>query len=174
MSIQVGQKAPDFTLQALVNGEFRDVSLKEYSGRWVVLFFYPLDFTFVCPTEITDFADHKGAFEKLNGAILGCSTDSVFSHLAWSQTEAIQRVNYPLLSDQKHEISRAYGVLIEDKGIALRGCFIIDPEGMIRYQLVHDLNVGRSTEEILRVLEALQLGELCPARWKPGQKTLGK
>jgi len=174
MSLQVGQKAPDFQLQALINGEFRDVSLADYSGRWTVLFFYPLDFTFVCPTEITEFADMKGEFEKHNAVILGCSTDSVFSHLAWFKTDAIKKLNYPLLSDQNHEVSRAYGVLLEDKGFSLRGTYIIDPEGTIRYQLVHDIGVGRSAAEVLRVLQALQTGELCQASWKPGQKTLGK
>ncbi|MFH1861468.1 MAG: peroxiredoxin [bacterium] len=174
MSIQVGKRAPEFKLQALVNNEFRDVSLSDYSGRWVVLFFYPLDFTFVCPTEITEFADKKAQFEKLNAVVLGCSTDSVFSHQAWVREGTIRSLNYPLLSDQKHEISRDYGVLIEEAGIALRGCFIIDPDGVLRYQLVHDLGVGRSVDEILRVLLALQTGDLCQASWKPGQKTLGK
>ena len=174
MSIQVGQKAPDFKLQALVNGEFHHVSLSDYSGRWVVLFFYPLDFTFVCPTEITEFAEQKAEFEKHGAAVLGCSTDSVHSHLAWSKTDAIKKLNYPLLSDQKHEVSRDYGVLMEDKGFSLRGSFIIDPDGVLRYQLVHDNSVGRSAVELLRVLQALKTGELCQASWKPGQKTLGK
>ena len=174
MSIQVGQKAPHFSAQALVDGEIRQVSLADYSGRWVVLFFYPEDFTFICPTEITEFADHKQEFEKLNGAVLGCSTDGVYVHKAWANTPAINRVNYPLLADRDQSISRNFGVLLEDKGIALRGTFIIDPEGVLRYQLVNDLSVGRSTAEVLRVLQALQLGELCPASWKPGQKTLGR
>jgi len=174
MDIQVGQKAPDFTLQGLVNGEFRDVSLSDTRGRWTVLFFYPLDFTFVCPTEITEFADKRGEFDRLNAVILGCSTDSVFSHQAWAKTDAIKNLNYPLLSDQKHEVSRSYGVLVEDQGMALRGCFIIDPDGILRYHLVHDMGIGRSVDEVLRVLSALQTGELCPASWKPGEKTLGK
>jgi peroxiredoxin 2/4 len=170
--LQVGQKAPQFKSEALINGEFKDVDLKDYSGRWVVLFFYPLDFTFVCPTEITEFAERKADFDKLGGVILGCSTDSVFSHQAWAKTPPLAKLNYPLLADLNHSISRDYGVLIEEKGIALRGCFIIDPEGILRYQLVHDLNVGRSAAEILRVLAALQTGELCQANWKPGEKTL--
>ncbi len=174
MSIQVGQKAPEFELQGLINREFRPVKLADHRGKWVVLFFYPLDFTFVCPTEITEFAERRGEFERANAVILGCSTDSIYSHQAWAKTEAIGKLNYPLLSDQRHEVSRDYGVLIEDKGIALRGCFIIDPEGVLRYQLVHDLGIGRSAEEVLRVLHALQTGELCQANWKPGQKTLGK
>lgn len=174
MSVQVGQKAPDFKLQALVNKEFKDVSLSDYRGRWVVFFFYPLDFTFVCPTEITDFAVHKEEFEKLNAVVLGCSTDSVYSHLAWSETDALSKLNYPLLSDLNHSVSRDYGVLVEGEGIALRGCFIIDPDGVLRWQLVNDLGIGRSTKEVLRVLAALQTGELCPANWNPGDKTLGK
>lgn len=172
MSIQIGQRAPDFKLQALVNNEFRDVSLEENKGRWTVLFFYPEDFTFICPTEITEFARRKNDFDKLNAVILGCSTDNVHSHLAWSKTEALKDLNYPLLSDQGHQVSRAYGVLVEDKGLALRGCFIIDPEGILRYQLVHDMDVGRSIDEVLRVLAALQTGRLCPVNWKPGEKTL--
>lgn len=174
MSIQIGQKAPEFNLQALVNGEIQNVKHTDFHGRWVVLFFYPADFTFVCPTEITEFAGKKKAFEKLNAVVLGCSTDSAYCHLAWSKTPDIESLNYPLLADQSHELSRSYGVLLEDKGIALRGCFIIDSEGKIRYQVVHDLSVGRSTDEVLRVLAAIQIGELCPASWKPGEKTLGK
>lgn len=172
MNVQVGQKAPEFKLQALFNGEFREISLSDASGRWTVLFFYPLDFTFICPTEITEFARRKSDFDELNAVILGCSTDSAHSHRAWSKTEALKDLNYPLLSDQSHQVSRAYGVLVEDKGVALRGCFIIDPQGILRYQLIHDMNVGRSVDEVLRVLAALQTGELCPVNWKPGEKTL--
>lgn len=172
MALQVGQKAPDFKVEALINGEFRDLSLADFNGQWKVLFFYPLDFTFICPTEITEFAAYKAEFDRLNAVVLGCSTDSVYSHLAWSKTDAIQSLNYPLLSDKNHTLSRSYGVLIEDEGIALRGCFIIDPQGVLRYQLVHDNNVGRSVPEVLRVLYALQTGGLCPASWKPGQPLL--
>jgi peroxiredoxin 2/4 len=174
MSVQIGQKAPEFNLKALVNGEIQNVQHTDFPGRWVVLFFYPEDFTFVCPTEITEFAHKKQDFEKLNAVVLGCSTDSAYCHLAWSKTSAIESLNYPLLADQNHELSRSYGVLLEDRGIALRGSFIIDPEGCVRYQVVHDLSVGRSAEEILRVLAALQIGELCPASWRPGVKTLGQ
>ncbi len=174
MSIQVGQKAPEFNLPALVNGEIQNLKHTDYHGHWVVLFFYPADFTFVCPTEITEFAAKKEAFEKLNAVVLGCSTDSAYCHLAWSKTSAIETLNYPLLADQSHEFCRNYGVLLEERGIALRGCFIVDPEGKVRYQVVHDLSVGRSADEILRVLAALQIGELCPASWRPGLKTLGK
>ena len=172
MSIKVGQNAPEFTLQGVVGDKFKDVCLDEFKGKWVVLFFYPLDFTFICPTEITEFSKRDSEFKALNAQILGVSIDSVFSHKAWLKD--LGNLNYPLLSDITKEVSRKYGVLLEDKGIALRGTFIIDPEGKLRYQLVHDLGIGRSVEEILRVLRALQTGELCPVEWKPGKRTLGK
>ncbi|MGQ3684538.1 MAG: peroxiredoxin [Candidatus Loosdrechtia sp.] len=170
--MKVGQDAPGFTLQAVVGDKFNEVSLDDYKGKWVVLFFYPLDFTFVCPTEITEFSKRDRDFKELNAQVLGVSVDSVYSHQAW--LKELGELAYPLLSDITKEVSRNYDVLLEDKGIALRGTFIIDPEGKLRYQLVHDLGVGRSVEEVLRVLRALQTGELCPAEWKPGKKTLGK
>ena len=172
MSIKIGQNAPEFTMQGVVGDKFKDVCLDEFKGKWVVLFFYPLDFTFICPTEITEFSKRDSEFKALNAQVLGVSIDSVFSHKAWLKD--LGNLNYPLLSDITKEVSRKYGVLLEDKGIALRGTFIIDPEGKLRYQLVHDLGIGRSIEEILRVLRALQTGELCPVEWKPGKKTLGK
>ncbi len=172
MSIKIGQNAPEFTLQGVVGDKFKDVCLDEFKGKWVVLFFYPLDFTFICPTEITEFSKRDSEFKALNAQVLGVSIDSVFSHKAW--LKEIGNLNYPLLSDITKEVSRKYGVLLEEKGIALRGTFIIDPEGKLRYQLVHDLGIGRSIEEVLRVLRALQTGELCPVEWKPGKKTLGK
>ena len=170
MSIRVGQPAPDFKTQALVGSEFRDVSLSDYRGRWVVLFFYPLDFTFVCPTEVTEFSNRHADFANLNAVILGGSTDSVHSHKAW--TKEIGELKYPLFSDLTHEMSRSYGVLVEEKGTALRGTFIIDPEGKLRWEMVHDTGIGRNVDEVLRSLQALQTGELCPVNWKPGQKTL--
>lgn len=170
--LQVGRKAPDFSAEALIGKEFKTINLGDYKGKWIVLFFYPLDFTFICPTEIREFSKRHEEFVKLNGQVLGASTDSVYSHLAW--TKELGELNYPLLSDNTHEISRNYGILLEDKGVALRGTFIIDPEGILRYQLVHDLSVGRSVSETLRVLQALQTGELCGIEWKPGEQTLGK
>lgn len=172
MSIRVGQNAPEFTLQGVVGDKLKDVCLDEFKGKWVVLFFYPLDFTFICPTEITEFSKRDSDFKTANAQVLGVSVDSVFSHKAWLKELGI--LNYPLLSDITKEVSRKYGVLLEDKGISLRGTFIVDPEGKVRYQLVHDLGIGRSVEEVLRVLRALQTGELCPVEWKPGKKTLGK
>jgi peroxiredoxin (alkyl hydroperoxide reductase subunit C) len=173
MAPQIGKPAPEFTAQALVNGDIKEVSLKDYRGKWVVLFFYPLDFTFVCPTEIQGFDQKKADFDRLNTQILGCSVDSVYSHKEWSNT-TLGQLNYPLLSDISHRISRDYGVLMEDKGISLRGAFIIDPDGNLRSYVVNDLAVGRNVDEIVRILQAFQTGELCPVGWKPGEKTLGK
>lgn len=170
---RVGQPAPQFTVEAVrPNGEFMNVSLSDYHGKWLVLFFYPLDFTFVCPTEITGFSKRMDEFEALGARVLGGSTDSVHSHKAWLKD--LGEMNYPLFSDITRTMSRDYGVLLEDKGIALRGTFIIDPDGILRYALYHDLGVGRSVSETLRVLQALQTGELCPVEWNAGEQTLGK
>lgn len=173
MVAQIGKPAPEFTTQAYVNGEIKEVSLRDYRGKWVVLFFWPLDFTFVCPTEIQGFNEKRADFEKANAQILGCSVDSVYSHKAWSEG-SLGQMGYPMLSDISHRISRDYGVLMEDKGISLRGVFIIDPDGNLRSYVVNDLSVGRNVEEVLRVVQAFQTGELCPVGWKPGEKTLGK
>lgn len=170
----VGKLAPLFEMEGYApDGNFRKYTLTENRGKWTVLFFYPLDFTFICPTEITEFSDKIKSFEKLNAVVYGCSTDSCHSHKAWCEGQ-LGQLAYPLLADMTHEVSRNYRVLVEDEGIALRGTFIIDPDGILRYALYHDTGVGRSTDETLRVLEALQTGELCPASWKPGGKTLGK
>jgi len=174
----VGLPAPDFTMEtALGNGqEFGKVSLSDYKGKWLVLFFYPLDFTFVCPTEIIALSDAIEDFKDLDAEVLGVSTDSKHSHRAWINTPRDQNglggLNYPLASDILKTTARNYGVLDEEQGIAFRGLFIIDPEGILRYQVVTDLNVGRSVDETLRVLQALQSGGLCPANWRPGQAQL--
>jgi alkyl hydroperoxide reductase subunit AhpC len=171
---RVGKPAPDFTLEGYSpDGKMQNYSLKDYRGKWVVLFFYPLDFTFICPTEITEFSTRNEEFAKLNAVVLGASTDSCHSHKAWCETK-LGKLSYPLLSDMTRQTSDAYGVLIPEKGIALRGTFVIDPDGVLRYALYHDLGVGRSVEECLRVVAALQTGELCPASWAPGKPTLGK
>lgn len=170
-SLKVGSPAPDFKAKAFVSGQFKDVGLKDFQGKWVCLFFYPLDFTFVCPTEIRAFAQHDAAFRELGCQIVGCSTDSEYSHKAWYERD-LKEVKYPVLADTAHHISRDYGVLMEDKGIALRGTFLVDPKGTLQWMNVNALNVGRSVEEILRTLQALQTGELCPAEWKPGTPTL--
>jgi peroxiredoxin (alkyl hydroperoxide reductase subunit C) len=174
----VAKDAPQFIMEtALGNGEdFGKVSLSDYKGKWLVLFFYPLDFTFVCPTEITALSDSADVFDDLDCEILGVSTDSKFSHRAWINTardaNGLGKLNFPLAADLTHEVSRNYGVLIEEEGIALRGLFIIDPEGELKYQVVNHNDVGRSVDETLRVLQALQSGGLCPANWKPGEKQL--
>jgi peroxiredoxin (alkyl hydroperoxide reductase subunit C) len=176
--LQVGKKAPDFDMPSTkdLKGLKENVKLSDYKGKWLVLFFYPLDFTFVCPTEIKAFSDKIEEFKKAGAEVLAVSTDSVYSHRAWIQTTTdkggLGDIKYPLASDITKDVSRDYGVLIEDKGIALRGLFIINPDGVLEYQVVHALNIGRSVEETLRVLEALKQGGLCQADWKPGQKTL--
>ena len=179
--LRVGQEAPDFTATAVVDQEFETIQLSDYRGKYVVLFFYPLDFTFVCPTEITAFSDRYEEFESLNTEILGVSVDSEFSHLAWIQTDrksgGIGDLNYPLLSDIKKEISSAYNVLDPEAGIALRGLFIIDREGIIQHTTINNLAFGRNVDETLRTLQAIQYvqanpDEVCPAGWKPGDKTM--
>lgn len=177
-SAQIGKPAPDFNMASTKNIEKlnENVKLADYKGKWVVLLFYPLDFTFVCPTELTTFSDRYDDFEGINAEIIGVSTDSVYSHRAWLQTSrdsnGVAGLRYPLASDITGNVARDYGVLIEDRGIALRGLFVIDPEGILRYKVVHDLNIGRSAEETLRVIQALQTGGLCQAEWRPGQKNL--
>jgi len=174
----VGLPAPDFEMEtALGNGkDFGKVSLKDYQGKWLVLFFYPLDFTFVCPTEITALSDRYEEFHQRNCDIIGVSTDSKYSHRAWINTPrdagGLGNIRYPLGSDNTHKVSRDYGVLIEESGVALRGLFIIDPNGELKYQVVHHNDIGRSVDETLRVLQALQAGGQCPANWKPGEKVL--
>ena len=167
--LQVSQKAPDFKEDAVMGGDFKTISLADYEGKWLVLFFYPLDFTFVCPTEITAFSDAIEQFKKLNAEVIGVSVDSKFSHLAWT------KISRPLLQDLTKNIAQDYGVLLPG-GVALRGLFVIDPKGILQYQVVHNLNFGRSVDEVLRVIQAIQFaqksGEVCPANWKPGAKTM--
>jgi peroxiredoxin (alkyl hydroperoxide reductase subunit C) len=170
--VQVGQKAPEFALEGVLDNEFVEVKLSDFAGKWVVLFFYPLDFTFVCPTEIRGFSSRVAEFDALDAKVIGCSVDSKFSHLAWTERD-LGKLGFPLLSDMKREVTDAYGVLLQDAGVALRGTFIVDPDGVLRYACVHDNNIGRNTDETLRVLQALQTGELCPIDWRPGEATLG-
>ncbi|MGD8239515.1 MAG: peroxiredoxin [Armatimonadota bacterium] len=175
---KVGEPAPDFTMGSTKDLETleEDVSLADYKGKWLVLFFYPLDFTFVCPTEILAFSDRIADFEALDAEVLGVSIDSKFSHKAWINTprhqNGIADLKYPLGADLTKQVARDYGVLIEEEGIALRGLFIIDPDGVLQYQVVHALNVGRSVDETLRVLQAVQAGGLCAADWTPGEDLL--
>ena len=169
---EIGFPAPDFTLDAVVNQEFKKISLSDYHGKWVVLFFYPGDFTFVCPTEIKGFNKALADFAKINAEVLAVSVDSKFSHMAWIKSGALDKLEYPLLSDFSKKTARAYGILDEAQSSARRGLFIIDPGGVVQYVLVHNDKVGRSVEETLRVLKALQTQELCPINWKPGDKTI--
>ncbi len=168
----VGRMAPEWEMDGFHNGEFHKHKLTDYRGKWLVMFFYPLDFTFVCPTEIKGFSDHLESFQKLGAEVVGLSVDSKHSHKAWVERDWPKGLNIPLLSDITKEVSDSYGVYLEDEGISLRGTFIIDPEGHIRYMVVSDNNVGRSVKETLRTLEALQSGKLCPIEWEKGQKTL--
>ncbi|HEY3380032.1 MAG TPA: peroxiredoxin [Armatimonadota bacterium] len=175
---KVGEPAPDFTMTTTADLDTLEAtaSLTDYKGKWLVLFFYPLDFTFVCPTEITAISERYADFTRLGADVLGVSIDSVYAHRAWINTpreqNGIAGVNFPLASDITKEVAHDYGVLIEDEGVALRGLFIIDPEGILQYAVIHNKSIGRNVDETLRVLEALQTGARCPANWQPGQQTL--
>lgn len=171
---QVGQVVPEFGGQALMpDGSFKDIKLSDYKGKWVIMFFYPLDFTFVCPTEIRSFNENYKIFQELKAEVISVSTDSVFSHKAWTE-HGLGKVSFPMLADTNHQVSKLFNVLIPEKGISLRGTFIIDPSGVLHSAVVNALAVGRSVEETVRTLQALQTGELTGCGWKPGQKTLGK
>lgn len=169
----VNLTAPDFELEGVSGGDFTTLRLQEYRGQWVVLFFYPLDFTFVCPTEIREFNKRLAEFTELHAAVLSISVDSKYTHLAWQNSE-LGKIDFSMLSDLTKRTSRAYGVLLEEEGVALRGLFIIDPDGLVKYEVVHGLEIGRSVDETKRVLQALQTGSLCPVDWKPGEADLGK
>lgn len=175
----IKKPAPDFTAEAVVDGDFKTIKLSDYQGKWVYLFFYPFDFTFVCPTEIIAFSDAAEKFQKLNTQILGCSIDSKFVHLRWTETPredgGIGKINYPLVADVNKEIAKAFDVLA-DGGMAFRGSFLIDPSGTVRQVTINDLPVGRSVDEALRLIEAFQYtdvhGEVCPAGWTQGGATI--
>lgn len=181
MGTLVGKKAPEFKAKAVVGGRITDdFSLTHYLGKNVIFFFYPLDFTFVCPTELHAFQEKLPEFGKRNTQIIGCSVDSCYSHYAWANTPknkgGIQGVEYPLVSDLNKNISRDYGVLIPNEGIAYRGLFLIDTNGIVRHQVVNDLPLGRSVDETLRILDALlyyeEHGEVCPANWQVGKMSM--
>lgn len=180
MSVLVQKAAPDFKAEACQDGKFIDVKLSDYRGKYVILFFYPLDFTFVCPTEIIAFGENLAGFKKRNVEIIGVSVDSKFSHNAWIHTPrnkgGLGKLGYPLVADLSKQIARDYDVLTQDGTIALRGLFLIDKAGVVRHQVVNDLPLGRSLEEALRMVDALQFfeqhGEVCPANWKPGNKSM--
>ena len=180
MSVLVGKQAPDFTATAVMaDGSIKpDFKLSDYKGKYVVLFFYPLDFTFVCPTELIAFSKRIKEFEARDVQVIGCSIDSQFTHVAWRNTPVDQggigAVAYPLVADIKHNICRAYDVEFEDAGVAYRGSFLIDREGKVHHQVVNDLPLGRNVDEMLRMIDALQFtekyGEVCPAGWNKGEE----
>ena len=177
MSIQVQQDAPNFTGDAVIDGEFKSISLSDYKGKYVVLFFYPLDFTFVCPSEIIAFHNHVGEFKSRNCEVLGVSVDSHFTHAAWRNTPVenggIGAIDYPLIADLTKSIAADYDVLTGNGAVAFRGLFLVDTNGMVRHQIVNDLPLGRNVEEAIRMVDALQFheqhGEVCPANWKKGK-----
>lgn len=175
--LTVGDKLPEFKLQATIdtniNKAFTDISHDSYPGKWIVLFFWPKDFTFVCPTEIVAFNELNPKFKESNTVLLGASTDNEFVHRAWRQYNSeLSHLSFPMLSDIKHELCKNLGILDKGAGVAQRATFIIDPEGVIRFSMVTDLSVGRNPEEVLRILHALQEGGLCPCNWQPGQRTI--
>lgn len=180
MAVLVGRVAPDFRAKAVVGGQIVELSLSQYRGKYVILLFYPLDFTFVCPTELHAFQEALHEFHAKHAEVIACSVDSCYAHQAWQHTPkakgGIQGVSYPLISDMQKHISSEYGVLHPTEGIAFRGLFLIDRQGIVRHQLVNDLPLGRSIPEALRVLDALQSyekqGEVCPANWHTGEKSM--
>jgi alkyl hydroperoxide reductase subunit AhpC len=175
--LTVGNKLPEFALQAVVSlekgKEFREITQASYPGKWTVLFFWPMDFTFVCPTEIAEFGRRNADFRDRDAQVLGASTDTQYVHLAWRQQHSdLKDLPFPMLADTKRELSTALGVLHEESGVPLRATFIVDPQGIIRHVSVNDLSVGRNVDEALRVLDALQTDELCPYNWQRGEPTL--
>jgi len=175
--LTIGDRFPSYKLQAVVSldkgKEFKEITEATFKGKWQVVFFWPLDFTFVCPTEIAEFGRRNRDFADRGAQVLGASIDSQYVHLAWrNQHPDLKGLPFPMLADVKHELSEALGILHKDAGVALRATFIVDPDGIIRFASVNDLSVGRNVDEVLRVLDALQTDELCPCNWKKGQPTL--
>jgi len=175
--LTVGDKLPAFKLQAVVGvekgKEFQEISHSSHSGKWLVLFLWPMDFTFVCPTEIAEFGERSADFAKRGAHVLGVSTDTHYVHLAWRNNHPdLRELPYPMLADTKRELSTALGILHKEEGVPLRATFVVDPEGTIRFVSVNDLSVGRNVDEVLRVLDALQTDELCPCNWQKGDPTL--
>ena len=177
--LTIGEKFPNFKLNAVVSlekgKEFQEITERTHRGKWQVIFFWPMDFTFICPTEIAEFGKHNKDFLDRDAQVLGASTDTHFVHLAWrNEHPDLKNLPYPMLADTKRELSSALGILHKEAGVALRATYIVDPEGVIRWVTVNDLSVGRNVDETLRVLDALQTDELCPCNWKKGEKTMGK
>ena len=176
--LHINDKVPDFSADAFLDEKTVKVKLSDLKGTWVVVFFYPADFTFICPTELGELADHYDMFKKLNAEVLSVSTDTVFVHKAWhDHSSTIKKIRFPMLADPTGHLARLFGTYIDNEGLALRGTFIIDPDGVLKCMEIHDNSIGRSSDELLRKLQAAQFvrehgGEVCPASWKPGSKTL--
>ncbi len=175
---KINEKAPDFTEDAFVDNDIKKISLKDYKGKWVVLFFYPADFTFVCPTELGELAKHYDEFKKLNTEIISVSTDTAFVHKAWHDTsDTIKHIKFPMLADPTRRVCTAYDTLIEDEGLSIRATFIIDPKGIIKAFEFHNNDIGRSIHELIRKIQAAKFvednnGQVCPMNWSPGTTTL--
>ena len=178
MMVKVGQVVSDFQVEAFHNEDIRKIHLSDYKGKWIILLFYPADFTFICPTELEEAAQYYEEFKKAGAEILSVSTDTVFVHKAWhDHSPAIQKIKFPMLADPNGKLSRQFGTYLEEDGLSLRGTFIIDPEGVLKAYEIHDNSIGRSVKEILRKVQAAKFvrehkGEVCPASWEPGKKTL--
>ena len=176
--VNINDKAPDFTEDAYVNNDISKISLSDYRGKWVVLFFYPADFTFVCPTELGELADHYEEIKKLGAEIISVSTDTAYVHKAWhDQSPTINKIKFPMLADPARRVTRAYWTLIPEEGLSLRATYLIDPEGRIKAFEFHNNDIGRSVKEIIRKLQAAKYveehhGQVCPMNWEPGKKTL--
>lgn len=178
MASIINSMIPDFKVQAFRQGKFETVTRQDLKGKWAVFFFYPADFTFVCPTELGDMADKYEAFKKMGVEVYSVSTDTHFTHKAWQDaSETIKKIQFPMLADPTGHLSRAFGVYIEEEGLAYRGTFVVNPEGQIKLAEIHDNGIGRNADELLRKVQAAQFvashpGEVCPAKWRPGEKTL--
>ncbi len=178
MTIKIGEKAPEFKAKAFHNNEVKLISSSDYRGRWLVLFFYPADFTFICPTELGEMANNYETLQKMGTEVLSISTDTEFVHKAWHDNSAtIKKIKFPMVADPTGKICREYGTYIEEEGLSLRGTFVIDPDGILKAYELHDNSIGRSVQELIRKVQAAQFvkehrGEVCPVEWKPGSKTL--
>jgi len=177
-AVKIGHEIPDFELEAFHDEDIKKINLSDYRGKWLILFFYPADFTFICPTELEEMADHYAAFQKINAEVLSVSTDTVYTHKAWHDTSpAVGKIKFPMVADPTGKLSRAFGTYIEEEGLALRGSFIVDPEGVLKTIEIHENSIGRSAKELFRKLQAAQFvvehgGQVCPASWEPGKETL--
>ena len=176
--VKINEKILDFSLDAFFEDKIKKIKLSDYKGRWLILFFYPADFTFVCPTELEELAENYSEFKKLNAEVLSVSTDTAFVHKAWHDSSpAIRKVKFPMVADPTGKLCREFGTYIEDEGLSLRGTFIVDPDGVLKTLEIHDNSIGRSAAELLRKRQAAKFvrenkGNVCPASWKPGKKTL--